>query len=66
MSQQQEDDNKLNSQTLHNTYTPHIYTNQKPSNQTPFDFNQSVTELFSHQNELTHSTQHLTNKQQML
>ena len=37
----------------------HAYVNQQPSNQTPFDFNQLVVELFRCQTELTHSTQQL-------
>ena len=38
---------------------PQTYTNQQHPSQTPFDFNQSVLELFRHQTEVTHSTQHL-------
>ena len=40
--------------------------NQQPSNQTPFDFNQSVVELFRCQTKVTHSTQLLHQQQQML
>ena len=37
----------------------HVYANQQLPDQTFFDFNQSIVELFRHQTELTHSTQHL-------
>ena len=40
-------------------YLPNAYIGQQAPNLTPFDFNQSVVELFRHQNELTHSTQQL-------
>ena len=38
---------------------PHAYVNQQPPNPTPFDFNQSIVELFRHKTELTCSTQWL-------
>ena len=39
--------------------SPHAYVNQQPPNLTPLDFNQSIVELFTHQTELTHSSQQL-------
>ena len=39
--------------------SPHAYVNQQPPNPTPFDFNQSIVELFRHQTKLTHNTQQL-------
>ena len=48
---------------LHRPYetpiSPHADVNQQPPNQTSFDFNQCVVELFRRQTELTHSTQWL-------
>ena len=37
--------------------SPHVYVGKQPPNLTPFDFNQSVAELFRCQTKLTHSTQ---------
>ena len=48
---------------LHRLYekptSPHAYVNQQHSNQTSFDFNQFVVELFRCQTKLSHSTQQL-------
>ena len=59
MSQQPEND-------IHKTHRPHeahtppqMYTNQQYPSQTTLDFNEYSFELFRHQTELTHSTQHL-------
>ena len=37
--------------------SPHAYVNQQSPNQTPFNFNQSIVELFRCQTEVLHSTQ---------
>ena len=51
---QQSKNDAYHSQRLYVTPTsPHAYVNQQPPNPTPFDFNQSVVELFRCQTELT-------------
>ena len=59
MSQQLENDT-YHTQRLYEPHTfPHASINKQPPNQTFFDFNQSILELFRFQTELTHSTQGL-------
>ena len=56
MSQQPEIDTHQ-TQRPYKAHTPQqTYTNQQHPSQTPFDFNQSVVELFRHQIELIHNT----------
>ena len=57
MSQQPEIDTHQTHRPYKVHTPPQTCTNQQYSNQTPFDFNQSVVELFRHQTELTYSTQ---------
>ena len=55
---QQSNNDVYHSQRPYETPTfPHVFVNQQPSNQTPFDFNQSVVELFRCQTKLTLNTQ---------
>ena len=57
---QQSNNDMYHSQRPYETPTSsHAYVNQQCPNQTSFDLNQSVVELFRRQTKLTHSTQWL-------
>ena len=59
MTQQSNNDSYHLQRPYETPTSPHAYVKQHASNQTTFDFNQSIAELFKRQTELTHSTQQL-------